>query len=64
MDSGVGDVSVTHGRQLLSEVGAVLVLDVLDDWVPAVLVVDLVAVSRCVDDVQPKTNTIFGDYCR
>jgi hypothetical protein len=35
VDTGVLDVAVTHGRKLLAEVRAVLVLDVLDDGVPA-----------------------------
>jgi hypothetical protein len=36
VDTGVLDVAVTHGGELLEEVRAVLVLDVLDNGVPAV----------------------------
>lgn len=35
VDTGVLDVAVTHGGELLAEVRAVLVLDVLDNGVPA-----------------------------
>jgi hypothetical protein len=35
VNPGVLDVTVSHGRQLFSEVRAVLVLDVFDDGVPA-----------------------------
>ena len=35
VDPGVLDMTVPHGRQLFSEVRAVLVLDVFDDRVPA-----------------------------
>jgi hypothetical protein len=35
VDAGVLDVAVPHGGKLLAEVRAVLVLDVLDDGVPA-----------------------------
>ena len=78
VDSGVLDEAVTHGGQLLSEVGAVLVLDVFDDRVPAVselgkvyiilsirnipiFVVDLVAIAWSINNVEAKTDTIFGN---
>lgn len=35
MDTGICDVALTHSRQLFAEVGRVLVLDVLDDGIPA-----------------------------
>ena len=35
VDARVLDVAIAHGRQLLAQVCAVLVLDVLDDRVPA-----------------------------
>jgi hypothetical protein len=35
VDAGVGNVLVAHGGELLAEVGGVLVLDVLDDRLPA-----------------------------
>jgi hypothetical protein len=55
------DVPVSHGGQLLAKVGAVLVLNVLDNRVPAVLVVNLVSVARCVDNVKSEPDTIFDD---
>lgn len=81
VDARVLDVAVAHGGELLAEVRAVLVFDVLDNRVPAfertmseewaavviiyvpVLVVDLVAVPGCVDDVQPQLDTVFDNNC-
>lgn len=36
VDAGIGDVAVSLSMELLSKVGRVLILDVLDDWVPAI----------------------------
>ena len=36
-----------------------LVLDVLDNWVPALFVVDLVAVAGRINNVHLKTDTIL-----
>jgi len=35
VDTGVLDEAITHGSQLLAKEGRVLVLDVLDDGLPA-----------------------------
>ena len=59
VDAGVLEVSLTLSSKLLAEVGAVLVLDVLDNGIPAALVVDQVAVSGCVDDVEAQTNAVL-----
>lgn len=59
VDAGVLDVALALCGELLSEVGAVLVLDVLDDWVPAAVVVDEVAISRSVDDVQAEAHAVL-----
>jgi len=55
------NVAISHRRQLLPEVRAVLVLDIFDDRVPAVVIVDLVSITRRVNDVQPQPHTIFHD---
>jgi hypothetical protein len=34
---------------------------VFHDRVPAVVVVDLVSVTRCIDDVQPQPDSILND---
>lgn len=52
VDACILQVSLTLRSQLLSEVGAVLILDVLDNWIPAALVVDEVTVARSIYDVQ------------
>lgn len=59
VDAGVLDVAVALGCELLAQVGRVLVLDVLDDGVPASVVVDQVAVSRSVDNVQAQTDAVL-----
>ena len=52
VDAGVLDVPLPLRRELLAQVRTVLVLDVLDDGVPAAVVVHEVAVAGRVDDVQ------------
>ncbi len=64
VDTGILDISLTLGCELLSEVCRVLVLDVLDDWVPASIVVDLVTIAWGIDNVQPQTNSVFLDDVR
>lgn len=51
MDAGILNVSLALRRELLAQVCGVLVLDVLDDWVPAAVIVHQVAIARGVDDV-------------
>jgi len=64
VNSGILDVTVPLSGEFLSEVGRVLVLDVLDDRIPTALVVNLVTISRRVDDVQPKFDPILRDDMR
>lgn len=52
VDTRVLEVPLTLSGELLAEVGTVLVLDVLDNGVPAAFVVDQVAVAGGVDDVE------------
>jgi hypothetical protein len=61
VNSGILNVSLSLGSEFLSKVCGVLVLDVLDNWVPASVVVHLVAVTRGVDDVESETNAILLD---
>lgn len=64
VDAGVGDVTLSLGGKLLSQVRGVLVLDVLDDRVPTAVVVDKVAVAGGVDDVESQTDTILLNEVR
>ena len=64
VNARVLEVSLTLGGQLLAQVGAVLVLDVLDNRVPAALVVDKIAVARGVNDVEAQTHAILLDDVR
>ena len=61
VDAGVLDVSFSLGSEFLSEVCRVLVLNVLDNWIPASVVVDLVAIARGIHNVQPQTDTVLLD---
>lgn len=61
VDAGILDVALTLGSEFLAEVGGVLVFDVLDDGVPAAVVVDHVAVSGGIDNVEAETNAILLD---
>lgn len=61
VDAGVLDVALTLGSELLAEVGRVLVLDVLDNGIPAAVVVDHVAVAGGVDNVEAKADAILLD---
>ena len=79
MDACILDVTVTHSRQLLAQIRAVLVLDILHNGVPAithrqrtsrlkafhtpVFVVHLVSITRSVDNVQAKLDTILNNHC-
>jgi hypothetical protein len=61
VDACVLDVALALSRQLFVEVRAVLVLDVLDNRVPAAVVVDEIAVAGRVNNVQPQAYTVLLD---
>ncbi len=61
VNAGVLNVSLTLGRELLPQVGRMLVLNVLDDGIPAAIVVDQVAVAGRVDDVEPEPDAVLLD---
>jgi len=52
MNTSVLEVALTLSAQLLAQICAMLVLDILDNWVPASLIVDEIAVSRSINDVE------------
>lgn len=63
VNTGILDVPFPLCSELLSEVGRVLILDVLDDRIPASVVVDLVSVTGGIDNIQAKPNAILlNDY--
>lgn len=61
VDAGVLDVTLSLGCELLSQVRGVLILDILDDRVPATVVVNKIAVARGVDDVEPQADAVLLD---
>ena len=62
MDASVLNVALALRGELFAQVGAVLVLDVLDDGVPAAVVVDEVAVAGRVDDIETEAHAVlFND---
>lgn len=59
MNARVDNVLVSHGRQFFAQVGRMLVFDVFDDWVPASVVVDQVAVAWRIDNVQSEPDVVL-----
>lgn len=57
-------VNVISKRLLLGvEVRLVLVLEVVDDWRPAIRVVDIVAKAGAVDEGEPAREALLLDVC-
>lgn len=61
MDTSVDNVSISHRSEFFTKVCGVLVFDVFDDGIPTVFVVDLVAVTGGVDDVESQFDAVFDD---
>lgn len=59
MNAGVLKVALTLSSEFLAQIGAVLVFDILDNGVPASFIVDQVAISRSIDDIQAQTHAVF-----
>lgn len=51
VNTGILDITVTLSGKLLSEVRGMLVLDVFHNGVPASIIINLITVSRGVNDV-------------
>ena len=64
VNPGILDVALALGGELFPEVGRVLVLDVLDNWIPAAVIVHQVTVARGVNNVQPEADAILLDDVR
>lgn len=64
VNTGILDISLSLGSELFPEVCRVLVLDILYDWVPASLVIDLVTVSRGINNIQSQADTVLLDDVR
>jgi len=64
VDARVLDVALALGRELLAQVRRVLILDVLDDGVPAAVIVDQVAVAGGVDNVEAQAHAVLLDDVR
>ena len=80
MDAGVLNVAFSLSSELFSEVGRVLVFDVLDNGIPAPtcqqvhvgtgglvlpsIVVYLIAVAWCVHNVQAQAHSILLNDCK
>ena len=64
VNPGVLDVALALGSEFLSQVGRVLILDILDDGIPAAVVVNQITVAWGVDDVQSQTHSVLLDNVR
>ena len=63
MDSGVRYHLLPINAHLLVEVAIKLLVDKLSNGLPAFVIVDLVAETRCVCDCQLQTNSLFFNHC-
>ena len=61
VDPGVLDIALALRSKFLPKVGGVLILDVLDDGIPATVVVNQITVAWGVDNVQSQTHTVLLD---
>lgn len=59
VDAGILDVSLSLGRELLAQVRRVLILDVLDDGIPAAVVVHQVSVTGGINDVESQADAVL-----
>jgi hypothetical protein len=65
MNASVLNIAFTLSSELFTEVGRMLILDILDNWIPASIVINLVTVAGCVNNVETESDTIFlDDYQR
>jgi hypothetical protein len=63
VDTRILDVAFALRRELLAQECRVLVFDVLDDGVPATVVIDLVSVTWGINDVQAKPDAVLLNDC-
>lgn len=61
MNASVLDVALSLCCELLAQVRGVLILDVLDDGIPAAVVVDEIAIARGVDNVESQSHAVLLD---
>lgn len=64
VNASVRNITLSLGCEFLSQVCGMLILDILDDGIPAPVVVYEVTVSGRVDNVQSQPNTILFDNMR
>lgn len=64
VDTGILDVALSLCSELLAQVRGVLILDVLDDGVPTAVVVDKVAVTGSIDNVESESDTVLLNVVR
>ncbi len=64
VDASILDVALALSSELLPQVGGMLVLDILDNGIPAAVVVDQVTVSGGIDNVQSEAHAVLLDDVR
>ena len=64
VNSGILNISFALSGEFFSKICGMLILDILDNWIPASIVIDLVAISRGINNVQPQTNSILLNNMR
>jgi len=64
VDAGILNVPLSLRCKLLAQICTVLILNVLDNGIPATVVVHEVAIARCVNNVKAQTDAILFDDVR
>ena len=64
VDTSILNVAFALSSQLLAQVCAMLILDVLDNRIPAAIVVNEISITGCVNDVEAQTHAVFFDDMR
>jgi hypothetical protein len=61
VDTGILDITFALRCEFLPQVRGVLILDVLDDGVPAAVIVDQITIAGGIDNVESQTDAILLD---
>lgn len=64
VNAGILKVTLALGGQFFAKVCAVLILDVLDDRIPAPLIVHQVTISGSIDNIETQAHTVFLNEVR
>lgn len=61
VNTGILNISFSLGCKFLSEVCRVLIFNVLDNWIPASIIVDLISIAWGIDNVESQLYAVLLD---